>query len=419
MTREIHVHAGWLARDSHIGILHVTPGRGREVFAFEYSRAWLAHRDRPLIDPELRLLAGHQFFQDRERVNFGVFLDSAPDRWGRTLMNRREAIAARRETRRPRPLLESDYLLGVHDLQRMGGLRLALSPDGPFLSNDPEMAAPPWTSLRTLEAACWKVQDENSTDDVAQEKWLKLLMAPGSSLGGARPKCGVADPQGALWIAKFPARSDDHDHAAWEMLVHQLAVSAGLRVPEARLEKLTRRHRTFLVRRFDRGAAGARIHFASAMTMLSRGDGADAAAGASYLYLAEFIQRHSHRPADDLEELWQRIAFSVFVSNTDDHLRNHGFLLTARGWELAPAFDLNADPQGAGLSLNITEHDNSLNPDLLRETAPHFRIPPRRADAILSRIRKAVAAWRDTAVRLEIPRSEQQRMAPAFHPAAG
>jgi len=315
-------------------------------------------------------------------------------------------------------LLEADYLLGVHDEQRSGALRFIERETGDdWLGNHDNMHTPPWTSLRELEHASWNIQTDSASDDPHYLEWLNLLIAPGSSIGGARPKAGVRDPHGDLWIAKFPGRSDQRDMAAWEMLTHQLASSSGLRVSHADLQSFGNGHRTFLTRRFDRvpGSRGCkRLHFSSAMTLLGHSDGDDHFAGASYLELVEFLSRKGAQPAADLEELWRRIAFSIAVSNTDDHLRNHGFLFTENGWILSPAYDLNPDPTGTGLSLNISETDNALSFDLALEVAPFFRLTPTTANAILKQITTAVAEWRQHAGIFGIPRSEQEVMSSAF-----
>lgn len=416
MSREIEVWADWheLGQACLMGVLRASSSRGKEVFSFNYDSTWLQHNASRQLDPDLALVEGPQYFHNDQRPNFGLFLDSSPDRWGRLLMQRREAAQARKEPRPSRNLLETDYLLGVHDEQRAGALRFkdpAMSDS--WLNDDSSMATPPWASLRELENASWMIQSDSANDDPHYLEWLNLLIAPGSSIGGARPKAGVRDPKQDLWIAKFPGRSDERDMAAWEMLVHQLAEEAGLHVAEAELQSFGKGHRTFMTRRFDRVAGSTnfkRIHFASAMTLLGRSDGDDCTAGASYLELVEFIGRHGAHPARDLEELWRRIVFSIAVHNTDDHLRNHGFLLTEMGWELSPAYDLNADPTGNGLSLNISETDNALELDLAMEVAAMFRIKPTRADEIVEQVRQAVATWSAKAKELRIPRAEQELM---------
>ena len=360
---------------------------------------------------DLQLFAGPQYATG-DKNNFGLFLDSSPDRWGRQLMRRREAIRARNEERSPSPLQESDYLLGVYDETRMGAIRFRLSPDGEFVNNDRAMAAPPWTSLRELEAASRNYEDESQSDN-EHEKWLSMLIAPGSSLGGARPKANVLDPEGNLWIAKFPSRADSADTGAWEMVAHQLARQVGLRLPECRLEKFSRNGSTFLTRRFDRNG-NRRIHFASAMTLLGKTDGADYQDGTSYLDIAKFIMQYGAQPDADLRELWKRIVFSIAVKNTDDHLRNHGFLLAPQGWILSPAYDINPNPNGAGLALNISENDNALDFDLAREVASLFRIDTDAADSFIRQTEESIQNWRKIADRCALSRPAQDDMASAF-----
>jgi serine/threonine-protein kinase HipA len=419
LSREIHVFGDWveLGKAMPIGTLRSDLVRGEEVFSFEYDLAWLGSRHAIPLDPALQLYSGRQYQPQQSASNFGLFLDSCPDRWGRVLMTRREAIDARREDRAAKRLSESDFLLGVHDEQRMGALRFKLANDGPFLSDDEGMATPPWVRLRELENAAWQIQSIEMQDDLQLREWLGLLLAPGSSIGGARPKAGVSDEDGALWIAKFPGRADHHDVGAWEMVVHQLAVQAGLDVSSANLEQFGQRHRTFLSKRFDRNVIeGMRIrrHFASAMTMLGHIDGTDSRDGASYLEIVEFLCQHGADVDLDLEELWRRIVFSICVSNTDDHLRNHGFLLEPGGWKLSPAYDLNPSPEGVGLSLNISETDNSLSLDLALNVSEYFRIGQQRSRQILNSVQAAVSDWKALADQFEIPRAEQEAMRRAF-----
>jgi serine/threonine-protein kinase HipA len=421
MSREIEVWGDWqgLGGPTLMGHLRASLTRGKEIFSFSYGDGWLKGGAARQLDPELQLFAGPQYLNTESRPNFGLFLDSSPDRWGRLLMQRREAALARETGRAGHRLQETDYLLGVHDEQRSGGLRFKEpeTSDG-WLNNDASMQTPPWTSLRELEYASWKIQDDAANDDPHYLEWLNLLIAPGSSIGGARPKAGVRDPDGDLWIAKFPGRADSRDMAAWEMLVHQLAVKAGLWVADAELHPFGDGHRTFMTRRFDRvqGTGGAeRLHFASAMTLLGHADGDDAHAGASYLELVEFLIRQGAQTNEDLEQLWRRIVFSIAVQNTDDHLRNHGFLLTESGWKLSPAYDLNPEPDGAGLSLNISETDNALSFDLALEVAPFFRLDEEGAAAILREVKEAVADWEKRAKTLGVARSEQDLMRNAFN----
>ncbi len=412
--KSISVYAGWLEKNNPVKMGRLNAGvvRGREIFSFEFTSEWLRSEPARVLDPDLQFYPGRQY-ADSGRTNFGIFLDSAPDRWGRQLMRRREAICARREHRPVRQLLESDYLLGVHDATRMGALRFKLDESGEFVNCDSELPAPPWTSLRELESACHHYEDESVTDG-EHDKWLVMLLAPGSSLGGARPKANVIDDKNNLWIAKFPSRADSVNMGAWEMVAHTLAAHAGLKVPECRIENFSRQGGTFLSRRFDR-KSGNRIHFASAMTLLGRMDGENNDSGCSYLELAQLIIRHGSSPSRDLEELWRRIVFNIAVSNTDDHLRNHGFLLTQQGWTLSPVYDINPNPLGGGLTLNISENDNSPDFELALSVSPKFRLDMPKATKVLNDIRKAVRDWKRTALGLKIPRREIESMSTAFH----
>lgn len=412
--KTIEVHADWhgLRGPLRMGTLHAAPGRRGELFSFEYDARWLSSARAQQLDPRLQLFAGEQHAPEG---SFGLFLDSAPDRWGRTLQDRREARRARAEGRKPRPLRESDYLLGVHDPHRMGALRFRTSPEGPFLDDDSGRPAPPWTSLRELEAASLALEEEGADEDPRCEEWLRLLLAPGSSLGGARPKAGVLDPHGHAWLAKFPSRADREDSGGWEAVANRLARRCGVDVAEADARLFGSSHHTFVARRFDRTADGGRIHFASAMTLLDRRDGDSHRDGASYLELAELVARDGSRPDADLAQLWLRIVFFMCVSNVDDHLRNHGFLLDpGRGWRLAPAYDVNPVAAGDGLTLNVSEADNAQDLDLALEVSAHFRLAKRTARELLARVRETVRGWEAEARHLGIRPAEIDRMAPAF-----
>lgn len=419
MAIVIAVYADWAGMEQliRLGHLYARRGAGREAFEFEYDAGALADKVLGMtqLDPRIALYPGRQH-PAQGRETFGMFADASPDRWGRMLMQRRlerekRAGAAPRTAR----LHESDYLLGVHDAYRVGGLRFRLADSGDFLDNRHDAAAPPFVQLRELEAASLALErDEKNTAKMGDE-WLRLLIAPGGSLGGARPKASVVDPDGRLWIAKFPSVRDEHDVGAWEQVLHALAYACGLSVPESSARRFAHHHHTFLVQRFDRTPEGRRIHFASAMTLTGRKDGDDAAAGASYLELARVLIDHGASPGEDLRELWSRIVFFMLVSNTDDHLRNHGFLLhPGRGWKLAPAFDMNPVPVSEGLQLNVSEADNALDLDLAREVAPYFRVAAKAAGEIIERFRAVVSQWRTIARKLRIPAREQERMAESF-----
>jgi serine/threonine-protein kinase HipA len=410
MNDEIFVFADWeeFKEPTLVGTLRSAVTKNKEHFSFSYDENWLQRPNAQEIDPELQLFSGEQHNTDAN--NFRVFLDSCPDRWGRLLMKRREAIVARQEERRPRVLHEVDYLLGVHDLYRQGALRFKRSLDGEFLDNDERLAAPPISSLKELEHAAKQVEASDS-DDLEYLKWLYMLMSPGSSLGGARPKASVVDDTSQLWIAKFPSQHDDYDIAAWEFLAYQLALKAGIDMAPCRIEKFNSQHHTFLTQRFDRTET-SRLHFTSALTQLGYYDGDY---DASYLELAQFLTEHGSNTKKDLAQLWRRIVFNIAVSNTDDHLRNHGFIFQKGGWILSPAYDINPVTPANGLHLNITDDDNSLNYDLAMEVIAFFQLEENKAVKIKDDVLASVRQWESVAKSIGISRNEQQLISPAFN----
>lgn len=411
MSKSIWVYADWLATQPPelVGRLEVNLVRGSEVYRFAYAKTWLDSPFAVQIDPELQLFSGDQFNNDAR--NFRVFLDSCPDRWGRLLMQRREAVVARQEGRRLAKLNESDYLLGVHDTFRMGGLRFKLQEDGPFLDNNQQLAAPPLASLRELEFAVSQIELQPDLDSPDYLKWLNMLISPGSSLGGARPKACVMDGDD-LWLAKFPSRYDEYDIGAWEYLLYRMAVDAGIEMAPCRLERFNSSHHTFLTQRFDR-VGSLRQHFSSAMTQLGYYDGD---AGASYLELAQFLIEQGANTEQDLHQLWRRMVFNILVSNADDHLRNHGFLLAENnsGWRLSPAYDINISLGTAGLHLNIDEHSNALDLELALEVSPYFQLSPSEARLIIDQLQKITRQWQQYANEIGIHRQEQQLIASAI-----
>jgi len=415
MKKTIYVYADWLELGAPqlIGELYSETLRGKEIFSYAYHKEWLQSDYAYQLDPDLGLFEGIQYLND-EKSNFGLFLDSSPDRWGRVLMKRREAALARKEERKADKLFETDFLLGVFDGHRMGALRFKLDKGGSFLNDNKALASPPWTSIRELEQISLRLEDDDSLDDPYYLKWLQMLVSPGSSLGGARPKASVLDNEGNLWIAKFPSKNDGDDIGGWEMVTYELAIQSGIKMAESKAEKFSSDQHTFLTKRFDRTIEGKRIHFASAMTLLGYTDGTDASSGVSYLELVDFITKHGARPENDLKQLWRRIVFSICVSNTDDHLRNHGFLLTDKGWVLSPAYDINPVETGMGLKLNISEDDNALDLDLVLSVAPYFRINKEESQIIINEIRGIVSQWKFYANKYGISRLEQENKSQAF-----
>ncbi len=409
---DIHVYAHWEAvtEPKFIGILSAHAAKGRKAFSFEYSKEWINSKQRMLLDPDIQFYSGPQFPNNKE--NFGVFLDSMPDTWGRTLMKRRAAQEASEKGERAKTLYEVDYLLGVLDESRMGALRFKTEPKGPFLDNNDRSPIPPWSSVRELQEAAKNI--ENETDNDAVKKWLAILVAPGSSLGGARPKANIIDENKNLWIAKFPAKNDTTDKAAWEYLAFQLALKAGICMSECKIQKIAGNYNTFFTKRFDREKE-QRIHFASAMTMTGNTEDTIRDKPASYLELAEFIQNHGTQVNENLEQLWRRIVFNIAISNTDDHLRNHGFILTDRGWILSPAYDVNPSIDKDGLVLNIDMDNNALDYNLAKSVGEFFRLNNSQMDKIIDDIIAVVRTWKQLAKAIGIPNSEQNIMAKAFN----
>ena len=415
MKRTIYIYADFEIMESPIliGELFADQLRGKEVFSFAYDKEWLRSDYVYQLDPDLLLFEGKQYLKGN-RTNFGMFLDSSPDRWGRVLMRRREAALARTESRKVNKLFETDFLLGLYDGNRMGALRFKLDKLGPFLNANKEFATPPWTPLRALEQISLRLESDDSLEDAEYINWLQMLVSPGSSLGGARPKANILDDNRDLWIAKFPSKNDGDNVGAWEMVAYELAIKCGIVMAESKAQKFSSQQHTFLTKRFDRTLQGKRIHFASAMTLLGYSDGADAENGVSYLELADFIGKYGGNVKKDLEQLWRRIVFSICISNTDDHLRNHGFLLSSKGWILSPAYDINPVETGTGLKLNISEQDNALDLDLAMEVAPFFRIGAKDGGIIIKDIKKVVSTWRTYASKYNISKLEQEIKSSAF-----
>lgn len=386
-----------------------TLAHDRGQIRFHYERDWLKDPRAFALDPDLSL-DEHPFFPKPELGNFGIFLDSSPDRWGQTLMKRREALQAKDEQRSPRTLYAWDFLIGVQDFTRQGALRFCRPGTEEFLGNE-EMAAPPVTTLHELEAAAYQLSNRRIDDLAALRKWLTVLVAPGASLGGARPKANFTEADGSLWIGKFPARDDDRDVGAWEYVVHLLAQEAGIDVPPAKLIKLNNDFHTFCVQRFDRTNSSRRF-YASAMTLLRKTQ----SEGTSYLELAQFIraQGDAQHADADLEQLFRRVAFNVAVGNRDDHLRNHGFVLGKTGWRLAPAFDVNPNIDKAEHVLNIDDVDNRPSLETVLSTAAFYGLDDERGSRILDEVVAAVRHWQDTARQMRISGADIDLTAGAF-----
>jgi serine/threonine-protein kinase HipA len=408
---EIYVYAHWkgIPDPKLMGKLSAHYGKGKKAFSFEYDEDWITSREQLLIDPDIQFFEGPQY--PNNKPNFGVFLDSMPDTWGKTLLKRREAQRAKEAEEKPRTLYEVDFLLGVFDESRMGGLRFKTEIDGPFLDDDDFNPTPPWSSVRELQEAAKNFESDDSNIEI--RKWLAILMAPGSSLGGARPKANILDEYGNLWIAKFPSKNDTIDKGAWEFLAYELAIKAGIEMAPSKMDKVTGRFHTFFTKRFDRERE-ERIHFSSAMTMTGNNEDILKDSPASYLDIAEFIQTHGTDVEINLHQLWRRMVFNIAVSNTDDHLRNHGFLLRDRGWVLSPAYDINPSIDKDGLALNIDMDNNTLDLDLAKSVGEYFRLDKQQMDNIVEEVIQSVQQWKIIADEAGISRGEQELMAGAF-----
>ncbi len=389
-----------------VGRLWARARKHREGASFEYDADWLQHPARCSLEPALTLGPG-PFHTAADVAMFGAFGDSAPDRWGRALMRRMERRRAEREGQTPRALREIDYLLLVDDQTRQGALRFAQQPGGPFLREEGVKRIPPLIDLPRLLSAAEHFLDDQDTDED-----LKLLFAPGSSLGGARPKASVIDKDGHLTIAKFPRRDDAFNAVIWEAVSLSLAQRAGIEVPAARIETVDGKQ-VLLLRRFDREGA-RRVPFLSAMSMLGAKDNDTR----SYMELVDALRQHGAAPRQDMEALWRRLVFIILISNTDDHLRNHGFLYAgASGWRLSPAYDLNpvpADIKPRILTTAINEDDTTASLRVALDTANYFGLHAKNARAIAADVGAAVARWRDVAVAFGLTKSQIDRMASAF-----
>lgn len=400
---EFDVCAAWMTSEEKIGHCVIENARGKEIIGFAYEREWLRNHPEFVMDPDIFQAEGIQF-PPANKPCFGFLSDTSPDRWGRKLMDRREALDAKDEERPIKTLHESDYILGVHDGGRIGGIRFYDSIRNIYLSTRQTLSAPPMEKLRELERAAIKIDEDSDI-----RKWIKNLIDPGSSLGGARPKANVVDELGNIWIAKFPSSRDEYDVGAWEMVAHNLSTKCGIRCPEARVMRFSDLGMTYISKRFDR-AGNRRIHYASAMTMAGKTD----MEPAGYLDIVSAIESLSSQTNETLLELWRRMIFNICISNTDDHLRNHGFLLGDDGWGLSPCFDVNPEPDKEHMALFIGDRaDKSLANAL--DIAEFFRLTNAQAKEIIREIQSVVSKnWETEADRLQINRSEKERMRPAF-----
>lgn len=394
----------WLDKPELVGELCYEKLRGSESYAFRFDDNWLKFHAGIKLSEDINNYPGLQYTQPGNDI-FGCFSDALPDRWGRTLLKRREQIQASEEKRAVRNLSSFDYLMGIDDFSRMGGFRLKRELDGDFINVSLSLKIPPLTELRQLVLASQEVEKSEENDVLPEKKWIAQLIQPGTSLGGARPKAGVLDDSGNLCIAKFPSRKDDYDTGLWEHFSHLLARKAGIYAAQTKVLGGLGKYHTLLSKRFDRTDEGKRIHFASSMSLIGLRDGDNAQGGYGYLNIVDFILQSCCDVEKNLQELYRRVAFNICIGNSDDHFRNHGFLLTPRGWTLSPAYDMNPT-LNEYQSLLINESSNKADIRTLLESCESYMIKKEVAENIIRQVQAAVAGWENLAVLLQIPARE-------------
>lgn len=408
----VYADFDWLQQIELVGELSMDSIRGGETYGFRFDPNWLKNHADVLLSDDINNYVGMQYTQQGKDI-FGCFSDSLPDRWGRTLVLRREQILAEEEKRPVRRLSSMDYLLGIDDASRMGGFRFKEEQNGEFINSTNDLQIPPITSIRELIAASQEIELSEEKNTLPEKKWLMQLVHPGTSLGGARPKASVMDDKKQLYVAKFPSRKDLYDVGLWEHFAHLIAKSAGITCAETKVITAGSKYHSLLSRRFDRTEDGKRIHFASAMTMLGLTDGQNASTGNGYLDIVDFIVQSCCDVEKNLQELYRRVAFNIAIGNSDDHFRNHGFLLTSKGWTLSPAYDLNPT-LSRDQSLLINAYTTESNLDILLESCGDYMLTANVASQIIGEVNKALSTWTQVATTIGLPQSEQNMFKDRF-----
>lgn len=401
--KKITVYAdfNFLASPQEIGTLGYERVRGKDHFVFAYAREWLKQYGGLLLSGDLINAPALQHPRSTDSV-FGFVKDSFPDRWGRLLLDRRERLMAQSEGRPVRMLSNYDYLTGIEDFTRMGGIRYKSEDRDNYINADSNYLVPPIESLHALCNACQEIELAEERNELPAQRWLDQLIDPGSSLGGARPKANIIDAEGKLYVAKFPSRKDLENTELIEHFSHCLAASAGITVAKTRTIRISRDRDLLLSERFDRTADGKRIHFASAMSLLGLDDGAGSSTGNGYLDIVDFILQGCVDVGRNLRELYHRVAFNVMFGNTDDHFRNHGFLLTPKGWTLSPAYDINPGVK-THQCLLIDQYTEQSDISALLSASGNYMLEQKEAAEIIEEVRAAVKDWRKVASELKIP----------------
>ena len=412
--KKLYVYADfdWLKEVELIGELGYESLRGADNYSFTFNNEWLRQHSNLFLSDDLNNYPGQQYTQPGKDI-FGCFSDALPDRWGRTLLLRREQIAAAEEKRPIRRLSSFDFLTGIDDFSRMGGFRFKEDLNGEFINVSESLKIPPLADIRELVAASAEIEKCEENNTLPDRKWIAQLVQPGTSLGGARPKANVIDTDKTLYVAKFPSRKDDYDAGLWEHFSHLLATKAGINAATTKVLTTGEKFYTLLSKRFDRTQEGKRIHFASAMTLLGLKDGDNATTGHGYLDIVDFILQNCTDVERNLQELYRRVAFNICIGNSDDHFRNHGFLLTAKGWILSPAYDMNPT-LNEYQSLLISADSNNANLNVLLGACEDYMLNRKNAEKIVSEVIDAVKNWRELAIRLGLSKREMEMFAGVF-----
>lgn len=400
----VYADFNWLEDIELVGELTMENIRGGETYGFKFDAGWLKKHGSLTLSDDINNYVGMQYTLPGKDI-FGCFSDSLPDRWGRTLVLRREQILAAEEKRPVRRLSSMDYLLGIDDASRMGGFRFKETPDGDFINAANELKIPPVTDIRELIAASHEIELSEEKSTLPDKKWIMQLVRPGTSLGGARPKASVVDGNKQLYVAKFPSRQDLYDVGLWEHFAHLMAKAAGITCAETRVVAAGSKYHTLLSKRFDRTEDGRRIHFASAMTMLGLTDGQNASTGNGYLDIVDFILQGCCDVERNLQELYCRVAFNIAIGNSDDHFRNHGFLLTNRGWTLSPAYDLNPTLKREQ-SLLINAYTTEASLDVLLDSCEDYMLTRKTATRIINDVRAVMSSWKQVATSIGLNKKQ-------------
>lgn len=405
MNGKLYVYADWdwIEKPSQIGVLQYDRKGTDEIYSFRFRDKWLAVHSGILLSADIENWTGWQYPKEKNTIP-GMFSDVMPDRWGRLLLQRREQVLAEKENRSPRQLSSFDMLMLIHDQGRMGGLRFKTDPQGEFINDDLYLSIPPFTKLRDLEYWTDEFEEREKRKLPPEEKWLANLIVPSTGLGGARPKANILDEKGTLNIAKFPSHDDTEDKELWEHFSHLMARHCGIDTAETRLLEGKKYH-ILLSRRFDRNKYGQRIHIASAMTLLGLKDGCNANTGNGYLDIVDFMLQYTDNAEKNIRELYRRVAFNICIGNSDDHFRNHSFLLKENGWTLSPAYDMNPT-NNLSQALLISRDSAKADLKTLLDASDDYMIDKEEARHIITDVQEKFRDWRNIARRLQIPNME-------------